>query len=177
MAGGDAAPCKRPAHATAYQLACARISGPASCTCACPACTAAGVKLKPTNGYRSIARQQELWDARVKTLMEGGLSQADAETKAIDYTSAPGTSDHNTGLGLDIVSEDHPAKDAGFAETAAAQWLAEHAADYGFILRYPSDKTEATGMDYEPWHYRYVGSEQAHKIKESGLCLEEYLAQ
>ena len=108
---------------------------------------AAGVKLKPTNGYRSIARQQELWDARVKTLMEGGLSQADAETKAIDYTSAPGTSDHNTGLGLDIVSEDHPAKDAGFAETAAAQWLAEHAADYGFILRYPSDKTEATGMD------------------------------
>ena len=137
---------------------------------------AAGVKLKPTNGYRSIARQQELWDARVKTLMEGGLSQADAETKAIDYTSAPGTSDHNTGLGLDIVSEDHPAKDAGFAETAAAQWLAEHAADYGFILRYPSDKTEATGMDYEPWHYRYVGSEQAHKIKESGLCLEEYLA-
>ena len=138
---------------------------------------AAGVKLKPTNGYRNIARQQELWDARVKTLMEGGLSQADAETKAIDYTSAPGTSDHNTGLGLDIVSEDHPAKDAGFAETAAAQWLAEHAADYGFILRYPSDKTEATGMDYEPWHYRYVGSEQAHKIKESGLCLEEYLAQ
>ena len=138
---------------------------------------AAGVKLKPTNGYRSIARQQELWDARVKTLMEGGLSQADAETKAIDYTSAPGTSDHNTGLGLDIVSEDHPAKDAGFAETAAAQWLAEHAADYGFMLRYPSDKTEATGMDYEPWHYRYVGSEQAHKIKESGLCLEEYLAQ
>ena len=138
---------------------------------------AAGVKLKPTNGYRSIARQQELWDARVKTLMEGGLSQADAETKAIDYTSAPGTSDHNTGLGLDIVSEDHPAKDAGFAETAAAQWLAEHAADYGFILRYPSDKTEATGMDYEPWHYRYVGSELAHKIKESGLCLEEYLAQ
>ena len=138
---------------------------------------AAGVKLKPTNGYRSIARQQELWDARVKTLMEGGLSQADAETKAIDYTSAPGTSDHNTGLGLDIVSEDHPAKDAGFAETAAAQWLAEHAADYGFILRYPSDKTEATGMDYEPWHYRYVGSEQAHKIKDSGLCLEEYLAQ
>ena len=126
---------------------------------------ATGVKLKPTNGYRSIARQQELWDARVKTLMEGGLSQADAETKAIDYTSAPGTSVHNTGLGLDIVSEDHPAKDAGFAETAAAQWLAEHAADYGFILRYPSDKTEATGMDYEPWHYRYVGSAQAHKIK------------
>ena len=59
----------------------------------------------------------------------------------------------------------------------AADGLAEHAADYGFILRYPSDKTEATGMDYEPWHYRYVGSEQAHKIKESGLCLEEYLAQ
>ena len=110
--------------------------------------------------------------------MEGGLCPGGCRDKGHRlHLCAAVPSDHNTGLGLDIVSEDHPAKDAGFAETAAAQWLAEHAADYGFILRYPSDKTEATGMDYEPWHYRYVGSEQAHKIKESGLCLEEYLAQ
>ncbi|MFQ9681123.1 MAG: D-alanyl-D-alanine carboxypeptidase family protein [Ruthenibacterium lactatiformans] len=108
--------------------------------------------------------------------MEGGLSQADAETKAIDYTCAryvgpqygPGPG-HRFGR--------PPGKGRGLRGDSSGQWLAEHAADYGFILRYPSDKTEATGMDYEPWHYRYVGSEQAHKIKESGLCLEEYLAQ
>lgn len=139
---------------------------------------AAGIQLRPTNGYRTIARQQELWDARVQKLMtENGLSQADAEVRALDYTSRAGTSDHNTGLGLDIVSEDHPAKDTAYAETAAAQWLAAHAPDYGFILRYPSDKTEVTGMDFEPWHYRYVGVEQAKLIQASGLCLEEYLAQ
>lgn len=139
---------------------------------------AAGIRLKPTNGYRTVARQQELWDARVKKLMtENGMTQADAEVRALDFTSRAGTSDHNTGLGLDIVSEDHPAKDAAYADTAAAAWLQEHAAEYGFILRYPSDKTAVTGMDFEPWHYRYVGTEQAQLIKASGLCLEEYLAQ
>ena len=139
---------------------------------------AAGIRLRPTNGYRTVTRQQELWNARVQKLMtENGLSQADAEVRALDYTSRPGTSDHNTGLGLDIVSEDHPAQDTAYADTAAAAWLLEHAADYGFILRYPSDKTAATGMDFEPYHYRYVGVEQAQLIKASGLCLEEYLAQ
>ena len=139
---------------------------------------AAGIRLKPTNGYRTVTRQDELWKARVQKLItENGLSQADAEVRALDYTSRAGTSDHNTGLGLDIVSEDHPAKDAAYADTAAANWLLEHAAEYGFILRYPSDKTAQTGMDFEPWHYRYVGVEQAQLIKASGLCLEEYLAQ
>ena len=138
----------------------------------------AGIRLKPTNGYRTVARQQELWNARVQKLMtENGMTQADAEVRALDFTSRAGTSDHNTGLGLDIVSEDHPAKDAAYADTTAAAWLAEHAAEYGFILRYPADKTAVTGMDFEPWHYRYVGTEQALLIKASGLCLEEYLAQ
>lgn len=139
---------------------------------------AVGIKLKPTNGYRTVARQQELWEARVQKLMtENGMSKADAEVRALDYTSRAGTSDHNTGLGLDIVSEDHPGKDVAFADTAASAWLAEHAAEYGFIQRYPSDKTAETGMDFEPYHYRYVGTEQAQLIKASGLCLEEYLAQ
>lgn len=139
---------------------------------------AAGIRLKPTNGYRTVTRQQELWDARVQKLMtENGLSKADAEVRALQYTSRAGTSDHNTGLGLDIVSEDHPGKDVAFADTAAAAWLLEHAADYGFILRYPSDKENQTGIDFEPYHYRYVGVEQAQLIKASGLCLDEYLAQ
>lgn len=140
------------------------------------AAAAEGIKLKPMIGYRSMKWQTEKWNARVEKLMkEKNLSREEAEKKAIDFTSAPGTSDHNTGLGLDIVSEDHPSRDAAFAESKGAKWLAEHAVQYGFILRYPSDKTAQTGMDYEPWHYRYVGTEQALKMKESGLCLEEYL--
>lgn len=140
------------------------------------AAAAEGVKLQPVIGYRSMKWQTEKWNARVENLMkEKNLSKEEAEKKAIDFTSAPGTSDHNTGLGLDIVSEDHTNRDAAFADSKGAKWLAEHAVQYGFILRYPSDKTAETGMDYEPWHYRYVGPEQALKIKESGLCLEEYL--
>ncbi len=142
------------------------------------AAAAAGIQLLPTNGYRTVQRQQELWNARVQKLMtENGLTKEEAEVKALDYTSMAGASDHNTGLGMDIVSQDHQNKDEAYAATPAAQWLVENAAAYGFILRYPSDKTAETGMDYEPWHYRYVGVEQARKIKESGLCLEEYLAQ
>lgn len=138
---------------------------------------AAGIQLVPTNGYRTVAEQQSAWDRRVKSFLDQGLSQQEAEERALDYTSRPGASDHNTGLGMDIVSRDHPAKDAAYAETAASQWLVEHAAEYGFIQRYPADKELETGMDYEPWHYRYVGPDQAAKIKASGLCLEEYLAQ
>lgn len=139
---------------------------------------AAGIQLSPTNGYRTVGQQQAAWDTRVQGFVQQGLSQQEAEERALDYTSMPGASDHNTGLALDIVSVDHPQKNADtFEQTTASQWLAEHAAEYGFIQRYPKDKTEETGMDYEPWHYRYVGVDQATKIKESGLCLEEYLAQ
>ncbi len=139
--------------------------------------SAAGIQLLPNNGYRTVGEQQAAWDRRVKEFLNQGLSQQEAEERALDYTSMAGASDHNTGLGLDIVSQDHQTKDLAYAETAASQWLVEHAAEYGFIQRYPADKELETGMDYEPWHYRYVGPDQAAKIKASGLCLEEYLAQ
>ena len=86
--------------------------------------------------------------------------------------AAPGTSEHNSGLAIDIGTSK-----GDFSGSAEEAWLLEHAHEYGFILRYPADKTDITGFAYEPWHFRYVGKEQAALIKESGLCLEEYLAQ
>ncbi len=118
-----------------------------------------GITLKPMAGYRSYERQ--------KASYEKGTTDC-----------PPGASEHNLGMSADIMStEDTSYDSATFEKTKAFAWLQERAAEYGFILRYPSDKKAVTGFDYEPWHYRYVGSEQAAKIKASGLTLEEYLAQ
>ena len=87
-----------------------------------------------------------------------------------DYILPPGTSEHNAGLAMDIISQD-----VDFEKTKAFGWLQEHAQDYGFILRYPKDKEDITKITYEPGHWRYVGKEDAVKIKQSGVCLEEYL--
>lgn len=120
---------------------------------------AAGVNLTLVAGYRSYDRQQASYD--------GGVSNA-----------APGATEHNLGLSADIMSDSEQSYDtAAFEATPEYQWLQENAANYGFILRYPSGKESVTGFDYEPWHYRYVGVDQAQKIKASGLTLEEYLAQ
>ena len=89
--------------------------------------------------------------------------------------AVPGTSEHQTGLALDIVSAGYQLLDEAQEDTAEQKWLMEHCWEYGFILRFPEDKTEITGIGYEPWHYRYVGRETAEAIHKSGLCLEEYL--
>ena len=87
----------------------------------------------------------------------------------------PGKSEHNAGLSADIFSDEYVSfDDDGFKNTKAYAWLMENAADYGFILRYPEGKEDETGIIYEPWHYRFVGVYYAHKVSESGLCLEEY---
>ena len=101
--------------------------------------------------------------------------QALAETKK--WRNVPGTSEHETGLSADIVGAADLNADLvpGLSERDWAVWLKAHAADYGFILRYPSDKTDITGTSFEPWHYRYVGVEDAKKIMAQGICLEEYL--
>ena len=88
---------------------------------------------------------------------------------------SPGTSEHQAGLAVDIVSVDYQILDEGQEDTPLQQWLMEHCWEYGFILRYPPDKGEKTGIIYEPWHYRYVGREYAQAIRQSGLCLEEFL--
>lgn len=132
-----------------------------------------GLSFSVYTAYRTVEKQREIFDAKVDSLMAKGLDRAAAEKAAEEFAAAPGTSEHNTGLALDIVSS-YASADENSAE---AKWLFEHAWEYGFILRYPKDKEEITGFDYEPWHYRYVGREQAKLIYESGLCLEEYLAQ
>ena len=102
--------------------------------------------------------------------------RAEAEELAADEVARPGTSEHQLGLAVDIISNAHPDLDEGWAETEEAVWLKEHCAEYGFILRYPPDKSDITGIVWEPWHFRYVGEEAAVYIMENDLCLEEYLA-
>ena len=89
----------------------------------------------------------------------------------------PGTSEHQAGLAVDIVSVEYQVLDEGQEDTPLQQWLMAHCWEYGFILRYPTDKSDLTGVGYEPWHYRYVGEEAAKAVTEQGICLEEYLAQ
>ena len=87
----------------------------------------------------------------------------------------PGTSEHQLGLAVDIVDISNQHLDASQENTAVQKWLMEHSWEYGFILRYPNEKSEITGIIYEPWHYRYVGREDAEQIHTLGVCLEEYL--
>lgn len=136
-----------------------------------------GVDLMVCSAYRSISRQQELFDAEVAVQMESGKSREEAETVTATMIAVPGTSEHHTGLAADIVTPTHQTLDPEFADTDAGKWLQEHAVEYGFILRYPEDKQDITQIIYESWHYRYVGVEHAKAITEQGLCLEEYLEQ
>lgn len=140
------------------------------------AAEADGVSLMLCSGYRNVEYQQGLFDKKVEQCLSEGLSQEEAEIKAATIVAAPGHSEHNTGLAADIVTPDHQMLDTAFEQTPAFAWLSQHAAEYGFILRYPQDKTAITGIIYEPWHYRYVGVDNAAAILQSGGCLEEYLA-
>ena len=111
-----------------------------------------------TSGYRTYARQAEIF-----AQSEPGKAQE------------PGASEHQIGLALDIICDTYTILDEGFGKTAAGQWLWEHSREYGFILRYPEGKEHITGIDYEPWHFRYVGKEAAAIIMDNGLTLEEFV--
>ncbi len=136
-----------------------------------------GVELMLCSAYRSVEKQQQLFDRSQQAYMAQGMSEEEAYAKTATETAIPGTSEHQTGLAADIVTPTYQMLDAGIADTPAGQWLSEHAAEYGFVLRYPQDKQEVTGIIYESWHYRFVGKTHAKLMKESGLCLEEYLQQ
>lgn len=129
-----------------------------------------GCKLTPYSGYRSAERQKINYENKVALYKNQGNSQAEAERLAAEWILPPGASEHNMGVAMDIVCTDE-----SFDQTKEFKWLSENAAEYGFILRYPKDKTDITKVAYEPWHWRYVGREEALKIKASGKCLEEYL--
>lgn len=127
------------------------------------------------SAYRTIEKQTELYEDKVRRLEAEGMSHAQALREAGTEVAYPGTSEHGLGLAVDIVARDYQMLDEKQEQTEEQQWLIENCWKYGFILRYPTDKTKETGIIYEPWHYRYVGREAAKEIMEQGICLEEYL--
>lgn len=127
------------------------------------------------SAYRTMDKQTNLYKDEVEKWKEHGFSVKEAMFKAKREVAYPGTSEHNLGLAADIVSRGYQLLDDGQAETPEAKWLKENCSKYGFILRYPPEKSDITGVIFEPWHYRYVGKEAAKKIMEQGICLEEYL--
>lgn len=135
----------------------------------------AGVPLQMVSAYRSINLQDRLFNELVVKYSNSGMSKQDAINKANTSRTFTGTSEHNTGYGFDILEAGNWYLSTAFENTKQFKWLSEHAADYGFILRYPKDKVDITGIMYEPWHYRYVGVEAAREIKEKGMCFEEYI--
>ena len=135
----------------------------------------AGVPLDFYSGYRSIVRQNRNFLRSVENNMKSGLTLEQAKAKTNKSRAYPGTSEHNLGLAIDILVKGNRDLSENFEKTAQFKWLSENAENYGFILRYPKDKTNITEIIYEPWHYRYVGVEHAKKMNELGLCLEEYI--
>ena len=140
------------------------------------ACRADGLSPVICSAYRTQEYQEKLFQNKVDRLIAQGYSEADAPVEAGKSVAVPGTSEHQLGLAVDIVDINNQHLDETQESTAVQKWLMEHSWEYGFILRYPNDKSEITGIIYEPWHYRYVGHEDAEQIHSLGVCLEEYLA-
>ena len=118
-----------------------------------------------------LQEQQEIWDNRVALYVSEGATEEEATARVAAEVARPGYSEHQLGLALDIIAE------YGGDSNATWTWLKENCWRYGFILRYPADKEDVTGISFEPWHFRYVGVSTAREITEQGLCLEEYLGQ
>lgn len=129
-----------------------------------------GCVLTPYSGYTSISRQNDNYLRKVNYFISQGLNEDEAKKKASAVILPGGCSEHNLGLSMDIVSAS-----TDFASTKEFGWLTKNAANYGFILRYPEDKADKTGVNYQPWHWRYVGVDAAKKMVQNNQCLEEYL--
>ena len=138
-------------------------------------CAEAGHEPMICSGYRTQADQSYLFGRKVDYFLEQGLDNFNAQVRAARIVAIPGTSEHQLGLAVDMVSTDYYVLDESQATTRTQQWLMEHCWEYGFILRYPLGTTEITGIIYEPWHYRYVGVEVALELRDLGITLEEYL--
>ena len=140
-------------------------------------CYDAGLTPVICSAYRTQDFQERLYNNKVSEWMEQGYGLEDAKAKAGRQVAVPGTSEHQLGLAVDIVDVNYQLLDTNQENTDVQKWLLENSWRYGFILRYPTDKTDITGIVYEPWHYRYVGKEYAKDIYEKGVCLEQYLEQ
>ena len=134
-----------------------------------------GYSLYVCSAYRSVDRQKELFNESMIDYVNQGMTYYEAAIETAKSIAWPGESERATGLAMDIVSSDYAGLDEKQGETDDQKWLMEHCYEYGFILRYPKDKSEDTGIIYEPWHYRYVGVEAALAIRDQGVTLEEYL--
>ena len=139
------------------------------------AAKADGIDLVICSPYRDYNRQTVLFERKIDYYMERGYSYLEAYKIASITVTVPGASEHQIGLALDIVSDTYTSLDTGFGKTDAGIWLREHGYEYGFILRYPLGKEYITGIQYEPWHYRYVGKKSATAIMKQGITLEEFL--
>jgi len=129
-----------------------------------------GVYLKIVSGYRTMEEQHQLYADEIQLFLDEGYTKMDAENMAKQWVAVPGTSEHQTGLAVDINAiEDKSKREEVYI------WLAYHAQEYGFIRRYPPDKVDITGIANEPWHYRYVGKKAAIEMKNENKCLEEYI--
>ncbi len=138
-------------------------------------CKAAGHTPVLTSAYRTHEYQKGLFDRKVQKLINAGHSEDEARRLAAMEVAVPGTSEHQLGLAVDIVDRYYQQLDENQAKRPTQIWLMENCWRYGFILRYPPDCTEHTGIIYEPWHYRYVGTELAAELHGLGVCLEEYI--
>ena len=127
------------------------------------------------SSFRTWETQEYLYNNRIQEYMADGYSKSDAIVAAGRWVAIPGTSEHQLGLAVDIVDAENQHLDESQMETKVFKWLEEHCHEYGFILRYPPAKSHITGIEYEPWHFRYVGIEAASEIMSRGICLEEYL--
>ena len=140
-------------------------------------CRAEGNAPLICSSFRERTKQETLFENDVRRFMYRGYSEEDAREETAKNVAVPGSSEHEAGLAVDIVYLRYQSLDESQENNATQQWLMEHCQDYGFILRYPRDKQDITGITYEPWHYRYVGYEAAEEIMSRGICLEEYLGQ
>ena len=139
------------------------------------ACYDEGLEPLICSSYRSVETQNKLFQEEVDEYLSGGYSKDEAEKMASQVVAYPGTSEHHLGLALDIVDVRNQVLNEEQENTDVQKWLMENSWKYGFILRYPNDKSEITGIIYEPWHYRYVGIEAATEIHNRNICPEEYL--
>ena len=134
-----------------------------------------GITLIVMSPYRDIALQEKLFERKMQRYIASGYSYMDAYKEASAVVTVPGTSEHQLGLALDIVCDYYTDLSAGFGDTEAGKWLRDNSYKYGFILRYPKEKEDITGIIYEPWHFRYVGVEAATIIHDKNICLEEFI--
>lgn len=140
----------------------------------------AGHEILAVSTYRSVDLQTTNYNTKIQQYLDEGHTQEEAVKLTEDYIAIPGGSEHHTGLAIDVMDTEWVGTGKGlvaeFDTQASQQWLVEHATDYGFVLRFPKGKEAETGIEYESWHFRYVGKENAAYMKKHELALEEYVA-